>query len=234
MKHWDGRDRDHGVPLRLPRRDRRRLASLFEVPAPAPTRGDNPSATTIGVVLAMAVLAGLAWGLRAPEPVAAGADKPILWGESQAVPEAAPDAGDSEWAARGELAADAPRPARDERSDAAIPFFGFCHTGGGTNCVVDGDTFYISGQKVRIADIDAPETHPPRCAEEARLGEAATARLRDLLNSGAVTMAANDRDEDVYGRKLRTVEANGVGVGEALVAAGLARWYGSGRRSWCG
>jgi len=233
MKHWDGRDRDNVVPLRMPRRDRRRFASLFDVQAPAPARGDNPSATTIGVVLAMAMLAGLAWGLRSPEPVAAAADKPILWGETQAAPTAQADASDRQWAARGEQAPAAARPARGEPADAAIPYFGFCHTGGGSNCVVDGDTFYISGQKVRIADIDAPETHPPRCAEEARLGEAATARLRDLLNSGAVTMAAIDRDEDIYGRKLRTVEANGVGVGEALVEAGLARWYGSGRRSWC-
>ena len=34
--------------------------------------------------------------------------------------------------------------------------FGFCHTGGGENCVVDGDTFWIDGNKVRVADIDAP------------------------------------------------------------------------------
>src|SRR5688572_20902271 len=51
--------------------------------------------------------------------------------------------------------------------------FGFCHTGGGTNCVVDGDTLWLGGQKIRVADIDAPETHGPRCAAEARLGAAA-------------------------------------------------------------
>jgi micrococcal nuclease len=37
--------------------------------------------------------------------------------------------------------------------------FGFCHTGGGTNCVVDGDTIWLQGQNIRVADIDAPETH---------------------------------------------------------------------------
>src|SRR3546814_7636950 len=37
--------------------------------------------------------------------------------------------------------------------------FGLCFTGGGENCVVDGDTFWIDGEKVRVADIDAPETH---------------------------------------------------------------------------
>lgn len=39
--------------------------------------------------------------------------------------------------------------------------FSVCHTGGGTNCVVDGDTVWVDGVKIRVADIDAPETHPP-------------------------------------------------------------------------
>ena len=34
--------------------------------------------------------------------------------------------------------------------------FSICHRGGGTNCVVDGDTAWIGGTKVRVADIDAP------------------------------------------------------------------------------
>ncbi|MCR5870173.1 thermonuclease family protein [Sphingomonas sp. J344] len=112
--------------------------------------------------------------------------------------------------------------------------FGFCHSGGGTNCVVDGDTFWIAGVKIRIADIDTPETHPARCPEEARLGAAATQRLQALLNSGAVTLHAIDRDTDRYGRKLRLVEVDGRGVGDTLVAEGLARPYRGRRTGWCG
>ena len=41
-------------------------------------------------------------------------------------------------------------------------------------CVVDGDTFWHAGEKIRIEDIDAPETHPPRCTAEAALGNRAT------------------------------------------------------------
>src|SRR5687767_13991603 len=37
--------------------------------------------------------------------------------------------------------------------------FSLCHTGGGYNCVVDGDTIWLQGQTIRIAGIDAPETH---------------------------------------------------------------------------
>lgn len=92
----------------------------------------------------------------------------------------------------------------------------------------------VNGDKVRIAGIDAPETHPPRCADEARLGNDATERLQALLNSGAVTMTSIDRDRDVYGRLLRNVAVDGEDVGETMISAGVAREYGSGRRSWCG
>jgi len=111
--------------------------------------------------------------------------------------------------------------------------FGFCHTGGGTNCVVDGDTIWLRGQKIRVADIDAPETHPSRCAREAQLGGQATRRLRQLLNGGAVSLQPIDRDVDRYGRKLRIVLVDGRSVGDTLVDEGLARWYAGGRRPWC-
>ena len=111
--------------------------------------------------------------------------------------------------------------------------FGSCHVGGGHNCVVDGDTLWIEGVKVRIADIDAPETHDYKCASEKALGDRATARLRQLVNSGAVSLRHIDRDEDRYGRKLRIVLVNGESVGGILVGEGLARWYEGGRKAWC-
>ncbi len=109
----------------------------------------------------------------------------------------------------------------------------FCHTGGGRNCVVDGDTFWFEGQKYRLADIDTPETHPPRCAQEARLGTQATERLRDWLNSGAFRLEENGRDSDRYGRKLRIATRDGVSVGSVLIDAGLARPWEGYRRPWC-
>ena len=111
--------------------------------------------------------------------------------------------------------------------------FSFCHIGGGQNCVVDGDTIWLHGEKIRIADIDAPETHNFQCAAEKALGNRATARLQDLLESGEISLAAIDRDEDQYGRKLRIVSVSGESVGETLVDEGLARWYEGGRRPWC-
>ena len=117
---------------------------------------------------------------------------------------------------------------------AAPRHFDLCHVGGGFNCVVDGDTFHLDGEKIRLSDIDAPETHPSRCEREAELGERATRRLQNMLNAGTITLVADaGRDRDQYGRLLRTVERNGDSLGGILVEEGLARWYGSGRRPWC-
>jgi micrococcal nuclease len=109
-----------------------------------------------------------------------------------------------------------------------------CQGGGGYNCVVDGDTIWLEGENIRILDIDAPETYKPRCRAEKELGEASTRRLHELLNNGAVSVKGGARDEDRYGRKLRVVMVDGRPVGDTLVEEGLARWYGTGRRSWCG
>lgn len=111
--------------------------------------------------------------------------------------------------------------------------FSLCHRGGGTNCVVDGDTFWMDGVKIRIADIDTPETHPPRCPEEARLGREATLKLQALLNEGPVDLAVPRRDTDRYGRKLRVVLRDGESLGDRLVADGLARKWTGRREPWC-
>jgi endonuclease YncB( thermonuclease family) len=102
------------------------------------------------------------------------------------------------------------------------------------DCMVDGDTFWMAGTKIRIADIDTPETHPPRCASEARAGKAATLKMQAMLNAGPFTLVPIKRDVDRYGRKLRIVERDGKSLGEALVRTGLARRYGGGKRApWC-
>lgn len=100
--------------------------------------------------------------------------------------------------------------------------------------VIDGDTFDYRGDRIRIAGIDTPETHPPRCPREAALGARATERLEELL-AQPFTLTPIDRDEDVYGRKLRHVRlADGRDAGTVLIAEGLARPYAGGRRPWCG
>jgi endonuclease YncB( thermonuclease family) len=111
--------------------------------------------------------------------------------------------------------------------------FSMCGRPPHSNCVIDGDTFYIDGQSIRIADIDTPETHPPRCSYEATLGRRATRRLLGLLNSGPLVLKTGLRDEDRYGRKLRTVYRDGRSIGNVLVSEGLARRWTGHREPWC-
>lgn len=112
--------------------------------------------------------------------------------------------------------------------------FPICSSGARVDCIVDGDTFWIGGEKVRIADIDTPEISSPRCSAKLRRGEEAKRRLHALLNGGPIELRRSGfRDRDRYGRLLRTVWRDGRSVGDVLVDEGLAhRWAGF-KRSWC-
>jgi micrococcal nuclease len=102
------------------------------------------------------------------------------------------------------------------------------------NCVVDGDTFWSNGVKIRVADIDTPEVSRPRCAAEKALGDRATGRLLQLVNAGPFQMRAwPGRDEDKYGRKLRVLVRDGRSIGDILVSEGLARTWSGKRQPWC-
>ena len=111
--------------------------------------------------------------------------------------------------------------------------FEACGRGERINCVVDGDTFWYAGEKIRLADINTPEVSRPRCPREAALGARASARLQALLNQGAFTLETVDRDRDAYGRLLRTVTRQGESVGAVLVREGLAEEWRGRRSGWC-
>jgi|SRR5215217_6655074 micrococcal nuclease len=120
-----------------------------------------------------------------------------------------------------------------EQPNSASDAFSICGSGQRITCVVDGDTFWFRGEKIRIADIDTPELSPPRCERERERGLAAKQRLLDILNSGPLSFKTTAREEDRFGRKLRIVYRERRSVGDILVAEGLARkWEGS-RRRWC-
>lgn len=108
-----------------------------------------------------------------------------------------------------------------------------CKSGRGSNCVVDGDTFRLNDQPIRIADIDTPETRDYGCPAEKALGDRATMRMQQLLNAGPFELQPYERDEDRYGRKLRIVIRDGRSLGRILVDEGLARIWDGSRHSWC-
>jgi endonuclease YncB( thermonuclease family) len=108
--------------------------------------------------------------------------------------------------------------------------------------VLDGDTFVAEawvwpGQSVRvnvrIRGIDAPEMKS-RCAAEHSAALEARATLTSLL--GARVSLSNIGSAKYYGRVLADVETpDGVPVVAIMLARGLARPYGGGRRAgWCG
>lgn len=111
--------------------------------------------------------------------------------------------------------------------------FGKCGFGPRFNCVIDGDTFYYQGQKIRISGIDTPETYEPQCRHEAELGAAATRRFQELLNAGPFVLVSTGPDEDRYNRKLRDVRRDGYSLGSVLVTEGLARPWTGRRMPWC-
>jgi micrococcal nuclease len=109
--------------------------------------------------------------------------------------------------------------------------FGQCYNAEGTNCVLDGDTIYVAGQRVDIAGIAVPKIQGAGCPDERGRGIDSAVQLADLLNSGNVTLGAVVREPD--GQVRRKVEVRGNDIGLAMIAAGAARDYGD-ANGWCG
>jgi endonuclease YncB( thermonuclease family) len=80
--------------------------------------------------------------------------------------------------------------------------------------VVDGDTFYVDDQVIRLFSVDAPELDTP-------LGEAVKWELIDLIYGEIVVVSCDGFD--VYDRMLCDVSHRGVDIGNWLLENGYAR-----------
>ena len=100
-------------------------------------------------------------------------------------------------------------------------------------CVVDGDTIWFEGEKIRIMGYDTPEPTTNICGGqiERDLADKASNRLLELLNENHFTIARDG--EDRYGRTLAVIRVSGTDVGEILIAEGLARSWPDGAEFWC-
>lgn len=105
--------------------------------------------------------------------------------------------------------------------------------------IIDGDTFQIGKEKIRIIEIDAPESYKSRCENELVLGLKAKERLRSLLDAGPLDLQRDGKDR--YGRTLAHVFAGGINVGDAMIDEGYALRYQPGADAkqmrlevWCG
>ena len=118
----------------------------------------------------------------------------------------------------------------DPAANAQIRQFGQCYNGG-PNCVVDGNTIYVGGDRIGIAGVDAPGIQDARCERERERGIDTATRLAELLNAGSVTVSKPFRDP--YGRQVQSVEVKGQDVADRMIRAGIAREYLGQKRSWC-
>jgi endonuclease YncB( thermonuclease family) len=127
-----------------------------------------------------------------------------------------------------------PRTSPDRAQEAAVVRFHICASATRINCVVDGDTIWFRGEKIRIADINTPEISSPKCSSEADLGHQAKRRLLELLNAGPFQVVrSGSRDRDRYGRLLRVIERDGQSLGMILVDEGLAHVWDGRKHPWC-
>src|SRR5437899_8712544 len=96
----------------------------------------------------------------------------------------------------------------------------------GQASIIDGDTIEIHGERIRILDIDAPESRQT-CTRpddsEWRCGQQAALALADWIGQRTVTCTSDSRD--IYGRSLARCTVGGEDVGTWLVAKGWAVPY---------
>ncbi len=92
--------------------------------------------------------------------------------------------------------------------------------------IVDGDTLVVSGTRVRITGIDAPEL-AQTCQRDGRAwacGAAARDRLMEITSAGNVSCGLNG--EDRYGRSLGVCTAGSMDIGGRMVRDGYAVAFG--------
>jgi len=100
-------------------------------------------------------------------------------------------------------------------------------------CVWSGNSFYLRGELIRLADIDAPERYTSACPAASNLSWLSARRLRDLLNAASFEIQPAGDGASTSGGIPSLVTRDGESLGNALVAAGLARPASSTAQDWC-
>lgn len=119
------------------------------------------------------------------------------------------------------LAAPLPVNAEDAR-------FMLCEALPHLTCVWSGDSFYLRGKIVRLADAVTPERYTSECPRASQLSWRSALRLRDLLNAGTFEIGNPD------GSQLAVVTRDGQSLGAQLITEGLARARTPESPNWCG
>ncbi|TXR49443.1 thermonuclease family protein [Phyllobacterium endophyticum] len=103
--------------------------------------------------------------------------------------------------------------------------------------VMDGDTILYNREKIRIANIDAPEIGQAKCESELKRGLHAKAALKELLEGKEFQIVRGDpktgRMTDEHGRTLALILVKGRDIGNSLIQRQLARQWTGRRMPWC-
>lgn len=113
--------------------------------------------------------------------------------------------------------------------------------------IIDGDTIALPcavpgagcAEKIRLLEIDTPETYQPHCEAERQAGLRAKQRMADLVRAGNIEVSRGGTDR--YGRTLGNVSTGSGDVGNILLREGFALPYSPGGKAkasriahWCG
>lgn len=92
----------------------------------------------------------------------------------------------------------------------------------GQAAAIDGDSLEVSGVRVRLFGIDAPEARQTceRSGHAWQCGQEAAALLRELVQRGSVRCEQQDVDD--YGRSVAICAVGRIDLSDAMVRAGLA------------
>ena len=121
--------------------------------------------------------------------------------------------------------------AEDDSAIAAAIAAALRSQGHAVDCVVDGDTIWVGGEKIRLSGVDAPEI-AGTCGYERDLAQRAKSRLSELLSKTPFLISRSGIDR--YGRTLAAINLERGGTaGSVLVREGLARAWVGRRIPWC-
>ena len=91
--------------------------------------------------------------------------------------------------------------------------------------IIDGDTIDISGQRIRLNGIDAPESRQTCIADGVTwpCGQHATAALTEFI--GGAPVSCQEQGTDRYGRMIGKCSVQGEGIEAWMVESGWALAY---------
>lgn len=100
--------------------------------------------------------------------------------------------------------------------------------------VVDAEVLLIDGQRIHLANVDAPALVPSsRCWGEAVAARGAVQALQAMVREGRTVEVRHTGQRDPLGRSLAHVLIDGLDVGDALYEQALAARPGPQAFRWC-